>query len=163
MTTSIIVAAIAFVGGVVTWRLNERSKRLLDERKWKEERYAELIRALKGFYLYSSDTKLRETFLTQLNLCWMYCPDEVIRAAYDFLSTVSTEGTHTDEEKEGAAGRLMVAIREDLVSRKRLKKTELRPNDFRHLKATVIDAKHKVAGGQAAATRQAEDDSGESL
>jgi hypothetical protein len=42
----------------------------------------------------------------------------------------------SDKEKEKAVGELILAIREDLISRKPLKKTLLKPEDFKHLKAT---------------------------
>lgn len=40
------------------------------------------------------------------------------------------------EEKEKAVGALILAIRKDLIGRKPLKKTRLKPEDFKHLKAT---------------------------
>jgi hypothetical protein len=132
----VIVAAIAVIPGLVTWRLNERSKRIYEEYKRKEERYSGLIRSLRGFYTDSFSKEVRNEFLNQLNLCWMYCPDEVIHKAYDFLLTVHTDQEHSDRQKEEAVGELMLAIRKDIINRKTLGKTTLRPDDFRHLKAT---------------------------
>jgi hypothetical protein len=66
----------------------------------------------------------------------MYCPDEVIHKAYNFLLMVHTDQKHSDEEKEKAVGELMFVIRKDLISRKPLEKTNLKPEDFRHLRAT---------------------------
>ena len=66
----------------------------------------------------------------------VYCSDEVIHKAYNFLSMVHTDQKHSDKEIEKAVGELMLAIRKDLISRKLLKKTNLKPEDFRHLKAT---------------------------
>lgn len=80
--------------------------------------------------------ELRTEFLNQLNLCWMYCPDEVIYKGYNFLFMVHTGQKHSDEEKEKAVGELILAIREDLISRKPLKETRLKPEDFKHLQAT---------------------------
>ena len=132
----VIVAVIAFVSGLVTWYLNERSKRIYEEYKRKEEKYSGLIRSLRGFYVDSFNKELRTEFLNQLNLCWMYCPDEVIHKAYNFLLLVHTDQKHSDEEKEKAVGAIMLAIRKDLISRKPLGKTNFKPEDFRHLKAT---------------------------
>ena len=132
----VIGAVIVLVSGLATWRLNERSKRIHEEYKRKEEKYSGLIRSLRGFYIDSFNKELRSEFLNQLNLCWMYCPDEVIRKAYNFLLMVHTDQRHSDEEKEKAVGELMLAIRKDLISRKPLGKTNLTPRDFRHLKAT---------------------------
>lgn len=132
----VIGAVIAFVSGLVTWYLNERSKRIYEEYKRKEEKYLGLIRSLRGFYVDSFNKELRTEFLNQLNSCWMYCPDEVIHKAYNFLLMVHTDQKHSDEEKEKAAGELMLAIRKDLISKKPLGKTNLKPEDFRHLRAT---------------------------
>jgi len=136
MLIPVIGAVIAFVSGLVTWYLNERSKRIYEEYKRKEEKYSGLIRSLRGFYVDSFNKELRTEFLNQLNLCWMYCPDEVIRKAYNFLLLVHTDQKHSDEEKEKAVGELMLAIRKDLISRKPLGKTNFKPEDFGHLKAT---------------------------
>ena len=132
----VIGAVIAFVSGLVTWYLNERSKRIYEEYKRKEEKYSGLIRSLRGFYVDSLNKELRTEFLNQLNLCWMYCPDDVIHKAYNFLLTVHTDQKYSDEEKEKAVGELMLAIRKDLINRKTLRKTNLRAEDFKHLKAT---------------------------
>lgn len=132
----VIGAVIAFVSGLVTWYLNERSKRIYEEYKRKEEKYLGLIRSLRGFYVDSFNKELRTEFLNQLNSCWMYCPDEVIHKAYNFLLMVHTDQKHSDEEKEKAVGELMLAIRKDLISKKPLGKTNLKPEDFRHLRAT---------------------------
>ncbi len=126
----------AFVISLITWSLNERSKRIYEEYKRKEKKYSKLISALKSFYISSLDKKLRDEFLNQLNLCWMYCPDGVIIKAYNFLSTVDTNNKSTNEEREKALGEFMLSIRKDLIKRKPLKKTNLKPENFKNLKAT---------------------------
>ena len=132
----VIGVIITFTGGFVTWYLNERSKRIYEEYKRKEERYSELIKSLKGFYVGSLSKELKDEFLNQLNLCWMYCSDEVIYKAYKFLLTVHTGKKYPDAEKEEAVGDFILAIRKDLINRKPLKKTKLEPKDFKHLRVT---------------------------
>jgi hypothetical protein len=129
-----IMAPIAL--GISVWYLNERSKRTQDEYKRKEERYSELLRTIRGFYVDSQDKSLKEDFLLQLNLCWLYAPDEIIQHAYNFLDKVRVGEKASDEEKEKAAGELFTAIRRDILKRKLLKETKLNSNDFRHLRAT---------------------------
>ena len=104
--------------------------------KEKRKKYFKLISAIKGFYDSSLDKELRDEFLNQLNLCWMYCPDEVIIKAYNFLSTVHTDKEFTDKQREEALGEFILAIRKDLIKRKTLKKTNLKPENFKNLKAT---------------------------
>ncbi len=133
---SVIGAVVVLTSAIVTWCLNEKSKRKFEEYKRKEVKYSALIRSLRGFYVDTFNKELRNEFLNQLNLCWMYCPDEVIQKAYNFLCTVQTGQQHSDDEKERAVGELMLAIRLDMINRKPLKKTDLLPEDFKHLTAT---------------------------
>ncbi len=80
--------------------------------------------------------ELKTEFLNQLNLCWMYCSDDIIHRAYDFLNMVRPGQEHSDQEREKAVGALILAIRKDRINRKLLRKTSLKPEDFKHLKAT---------------------------
>ncbi len=125
---------------VIAWFANERRKQQWEEYQRKEDRYQELIKSIKGFYLIGRGQEeskiMKNNFIDQLNLCWMYCPDEVIIKAYKFIDTVHTGANTTDEEKEFALGDLMLSIRMDLVSRNVLSKTDLKPNDFRNLSST---------------------------
>ncbi len=43
---------------------------------------------------------------------------------------------YSDEDREKALGEFIVAIRKDLADRKSLRKTELKPEDFKLLRAT---------------------------
>jgi Pyruvate/2-oxoacid:ferredoxin oxidoreductase delta subunit len=127
---------IGLIAGFITLFLNEYSKRSEEEYKRKELRYVELITALRGFYVDSHNTELKDSFLRQLNLCWLYCPDDVIRKAYAFLATVHTDAKQPDAIKERALGELILAVRQDLLLRKSTRRTDLKPKDFRHLRAT---------------------------
>lgn len=131
---------IPLVGAVVAWFANERRKRMWEEYKRKEDRYQELIMSLKGFYLSSwtpeESKEHKNHFIDQLNLCWMYCPDDVIKKAYAFIDTVHTGKKSTDQIKEKALGEFILSIRKDLISRRILSGTSLKPEDFRNLTST---------------------------
>jgi hypothetical protein len=131
---------IPLSGIVVAWFWNERRKRAADDYVRKEKKYEALIEALRGFYDigHSADGRrsLKEKFLLELNKMWLYCPDKVMQKAYAFLATVHTDKIHSDAEKEGAVGELMLAIRQDLLSRKATSKSKLKPEDFKHLRVT---------------------------
>lgn len=139
-TINILIPVIGVIftvtGGFVTWYLNERSKRIYEEYKRKEDRYSELIRSLKGFSV-PPDTKLTREFLDQVYLCWMYCPDEVIGKANKFLLMTheDTGNKYSNEEREKAVGELILCIRKDLIDRKPLRKTKLKPEDYKYLRA----------------------------
>jgi len=129
------VVVLMVAAGVFTWGLNEKSKRRFEDYVRREARYVELVRSIRGFHAQSEDRDTKERFLVELELCWLYGSDDVIRAAYAFLNTVKTGVTSTDEQKSLAAGELVSAIRQDLLDRKPLKTTTLKPADFEILGA----------------------------
>lgn len=121
-------------GAVIAWFVNEWRKLASEQYQRKEESYKELIQCLKGFYIgIENSNKLKIEFLNQLNRCWLYCPDDVIKKGYAFLNTVHESNSSTDEVKEKAMGEFIVAIRKDLLSRKLVKSTKLNSSDFKHL------------------------------
>ena len=126
--------ALPLLGAVIAWFANEWRKRISDQFQRKEANYKELLRSLRGFYVGASDAdELKREFLNQLNIAWLYCPDDVIKKGYAFLDTVHTQNVSPDAEKEAALGAFVAAIRCDLLSRKLVRKTKLSPADFRHL------------------------------
>ena len=127
---------VPLLAAVGVWYLNERAKRGWEEYIRKEGNYKTLLSTLRGFYVGSVDTQLKDTFLEQLNECWLYCPDNVVRKCYDFVDAVKVGAQLSDKAKEIAFGELVVAIRKDLLKRRLVKKTNLTSKDFRHLRAT---------------------------
>lgn len=129
--------ALPLFGAVIAWFTNEWRKRVAEQYQRKEANYKELLRSLRGFYVGAADAQaLKAEFLNQLNVSWLYCPDEVIKKGYAFLDTVHARQQHTDEEKEKAMGEFVAAIRKDLLSRKLVRKSSLGASDFRHLHAS---------------------------
>jgi len=127
--------AAPLFGAVIAWFVNEWRKRVWEQYQRKEESYKELVNCLKGFYVGAENAnELKAEFLSQLNRCWLYCPDEVIKKGYSFLDTVHTNKESSDEVKEKAMGDFVAAIRKDLLSRSLVRKTSLSSDDFRHLK-----------------------------
>jgi hypothetical protein len=136
--TSVEFWKIAFPAGaaILAWYLNEREKLVWEQYKKKEENYKDLLRSSRGFLVKSSDDNktLREDFLEQVNLSWLYASDDVIRKAYDFLGSVHQGSVKTSEQREDLLRVLVHAIRQDLLARKPVKKTNLEPKNFQHLK-----------------------------
>lgn len=130
---------LPLLGAVAAWYINERRKRAWEEYERKEQNYQELIKSLKGFYASHSQSErktLKNQFIDQLNLCWLYSPDVVIKAGYGFLDTVHTDAIKSEKEKEEALGSFMLEIRKDLMFRRITRRTELKPSDFRNLTST---------------------------
>jgi hypothetical protein len=125
---------------VIGWMLNEYAKRNYDNFKNKEQRYEKLITALQGFYANSLNAEVKATFINQLNLCWMYCPDTVILQGYAFLNTVHTESKSGENERYLAVGEFIYAIRKDILRKNILervfcRKYKLTAKEFRHYSA----------------------------
>ena len=132
----VITPSIAVIGSVFLWLLNKSQERKHEEYLRKEKRYETLIKKLSGFYVGSESKQQKDDFIKEGNLCWLYCPDEVIQKIYNFLSKVKVGEGNTDAEKEIAVGDLILAIRKDLISRKIVKQTNLKAKDFQNLSAT---------------------------
>jgi len=135
-SVKLTIALLALAATVVTWLFNERRKRAWEEYVRKEDNYKKLLSVLRGFYVTTQDKALKQDFIDQLNQCWLYCPDDVIRKAYAFLDTVKVDAQSTDDAPEIACGQLVAAIRQDMLSRRLVKKTELTGKDFRHFRPT---------------------------
>lgn len=132
----VLIALVTIGAGFITWGLNERSKRRFDDYTRRETRYVELIRTLRGFHVGTEEPDSKKKFLAELELCWLYGSDDVVRAGYAFLATVKTGHVSTDEQKELAVGKLALAIRRDLMRRKPLKRTKLKAAEFEILGAS---------------------------
>ncbi|MBN1862161.1 MAG: hypothetical protein JW790_00755 [Dehalococcoidales bacterium] len=136
----IVVAIIAAVSGYLVRGFDKRKEREAEEYRRKEERYINLILCLRGLVVSSENKALREKFLDELNLAWLYCSDDVISKINSLMCLIpvggSTKGkTASTEEIMTAFGGLFLAIRKDLISRKLIKKTDLKNTDFTLYKA----------------------------
>jgi len=135
MKSEILQVTLPLITAVIAWFANEWRKRAWEQYQRKEENYKALLRASRGFYTNAQDTAKKATFLEQVDLCWLYCTDEVIQKVYAFLETVKTGATTTEADRAYAFGALMVAIRQDLLKRKVARTTSLKPADYRIFKA----------------------------
>lgn len=134
----IFATCITLLGSFLIWSGTERSKRKQENYNRKEKIYAKLIESIKGFYTNSNQKELKDVFITQLNLCWLYSPDHIIRKVYAFLQMVHTniDRPYSDEEKEKALAELILEMRNDLISNNNIKDTTLEPKEFKLLSAT---------------------------
>ena len=124
---------VPLLGAVAAWLVNERRRHAWEEYLRKEERYRELLRTLPGFYSYASDPEVRRQFLEEYKRCFLYCSDEVIRAA-NLAMEGMVEGTQLPNEKRlQRIGDLVLAIRRDLLRRTLTNSTTLTHKDFRHI------------------------------
>jgi hypothetical protein len=148
---AILILLFTALGYIFFWFLNEWSKRSDRENRRKEERYKKLINGLSG-YVEPGDTKLQNEFKNELNLCWLYCPDDVIRKATDFYVKVGMNAA----DRSDAAGELLIAIRRDAMRRRprwydwlielipRFRRTTLRPEDYREKPLRIVSLKGSI-------------------
>jgi DNA-directed RNA polymerase subunit E'/Rpb7 len=97
--------------------------------KFKEEKYSNLIIALKGFVgsTVSADTKIK--FFEEQYKSWLYSSDEVVVAINDLVKLLIEErGKNPDPEKgRQVVGNIIFQMRKDLLG-----KTKLKFSDFRY-------------------------------
>lgn len=133
----LVITIFGWIGAIWAWILNDRAKRREAQYLRKEASYRELLLSLKGFYENAKNGKTaREAFLDQLNIAWLYCPDEIIKKGYAFLDTVHTDRTGNlaaEKEKQNALADLVSSIRANLLSEALVQNTTLTKEDFRFL------------------------------
>jgi hypothetical protein len=112
---------------VVGWMLTEWGKIREERRNKKTERFENLILSLKGFYENTESTDLKQEFINQFYLSWLYCSDDFIKKVNEFLKSVNAAIPNEDKrkDKEVIVGELMVMIRKNFNCY-----TELESKDF---------------------------------
>ncbi len=118
------------------WHCDSMEKLKWEQYIRKEKSYSVLIECSRGFYDSSSDSLMKLKFLDELNKCWLYTSDDVIKKGYEFLETVHNNNKFSDKEREQALGDFYVAIRKDLLNREIVESTKLTKDDFKHLGLT---------------------------
>lgn len=139
----LLVALVSVAGVLLTWSWTERARLAHEEYARREARYSTLMSTLHGFYEDTSSPELRAKFISELELAWLYCPDDVIRKGYNFLNTVKVGTTSDDSAQKASLCAFVLAIRQDLLSRKRVKSTMLSPSEFEILVPRLIPGEQK--------------------
>ncbi len=88
ITGSGAIAAAAWA--TISWTLNSREKRRIDEFVRKEQIYKELVVGLQALYKVDNRDE-KEAFIKQTRLAWIYCPDEVVRQLNACLDALTAE------------------------------------------------------------------------
>lgn len=116
----VFTVLIPILAAIVAWWLNERSKLNWERYKRKEERYMGFLRSIPCFYKGSQDEELKERFISDLRLAWLYCPDKVVRAGNEFLAAVTTGSEATGEEVPTKLAEFDLRLSGDLLGRTNL-------------------------------------------
>jgi len=135
LSTFLLSLSVPIIVAYVGWFFNQKAQFENSQYVRREEAYRQLINSLRGFYVDTNNQQLRSQFLEQVNLCWLYAPDEVIEKSYAFLATVSAGSLATELEQQNAVGKLILAIRQNMLYKDAVTETKLTSEDFKHLKA----------------------------
>lgn len=132
--------AAPLFGAILAWIVNEWRKQYWELYKRKEESYKKLLKSVRGYYDGAVDNKLKAEFLHQLDLCWLYCPDDVINKGYQFLQLIQDDNKATDNQRINALNEFVLAVRNDIYPKWWMifKRTNLTADDFKIYKVKEI-------------------------
>jgi len=114
LTISGILGILGLFGSLFAWIYNEWQKRISKLISEKEKRYKKLIQLIRSFGSGSEDVQKANKFIVEFQLCWMYCPDVIIKKGNIFIESMQKEKMVTQEQKDMAKGELILEIRKDL-------------------------------------------------
>lgn len=126
---TILPILTAIISSYLTYYFAIKSKRDESILKYKEEKYANLLVLLQGFFGTTANSKIKKEFFEEQYKSWLYSSDEVIEAINKMTQLViESNGTNPNpEEGKKAVGNIIVAIRKDLLG-----KTTLDYSSFRY-------------------------------
>lgn len=133
-----IIWIVGIVGGIITWLYNEVQKRRQKLLSEKEKRYENLIRLIRNLGDVAIDSNKGNEFIVEFQLCWMYCPDEVIKKGNRFLDSMNSEiEVFEQKNTDNLKGEFILELRKDLIKMNKSllyifqKSTNLKAKDFR--------------------------------
>lgn len=124
----------AVISSYLTYYFSIKQKKDETIRKFKEEKYSNLVILLKGFVGNTVSADKKKKFFEEQYKSWLYCSDEVVVAINNMVNLLmSNRGKPINpEEGKKAIGNIIVAMRKDLLG-----KTKLKHNSFLYI--DVID------------------------
>jgi hypothetical protein len=129
-----MTVVLSILGSFYIWHLNEKSKWQYEDYIRIEAKYTALLKAARGFYLDIGNKQLRVDFIEQFDQCWLYCPDNVIKAGNKFLLMQIGEN-HPQDSLKSSMRNFILEMRKDLFSKQKEKNTNLKADDFQILTA----------------------------
>ena len=116
MEMTSIIWIIGIIGGIVTWLYNEVQKRRLKLLSEKEKRYKNLIRLIRNLGEVADSSDKGNEFIVEFQLCWMYCPDQIINKGNQFLDSMNPEIVeHNQQNIDKFKGEFILVLRKDLI------------------------------------------------
>ena len=119
----------AAIGSFLTYYFAVRTKQKEAMIKFKEEKYTNLILALKGFVGSTVSTETKIEFFEEQYKSWLYSSDEVVIAINELIALLIEEQGKAPDPERGrqVVGNIILHMRKDLID-----KTQLTYKDFRY-------------------------------
>jgi hypothetical protein len=136
----IIFAFTAFLS-LLVWGFSEWAKRSNERFLQKEERYLKLIELIENLKENEKpgDPDLKIRFIHQINLCWLYCSDDVVRKTINLISKFNDDRV-PKEEKEKTVSELMISLRKDVLKIMpwNIRPTKLNQADYEKINSSML-------------------------
>ena len=111
-----IVWLFSVLGGILSWLYNEIQKRRIKLLTEKEKRYENLIRLIRSLGETDDNIVKGNEFIVEFQLCWMYCPDNIITSGNQFLDSMNREKVEMDQNNiNKLKGEFILELRKDLM------------------------------------------------
>lgn len=142
---AVTLIGIALPVLVASWTYwdTQRSQSADESYARREVRYQKLVASVDAFRAGQKQLNCegKQSFVRELQQCWLYCSDEAIRAAKAWLDMAKPGRTETNDDRLAALGELMLILRKDLLSREPVpRETSLRASEFELLYAMECEA-----------------------
>jgi hypothetical protein len=126
----ILLIVLPILSCFLTYIFSTRKEKLDTVRKFKEEKYTNLILLLQSFVYSTVSRDGKKKFFEENYKSWLYCSDNVTRAINDFVDFISGKpGLINDTEKgHELIGKIILEMRKDLLG-----KTKLNISDFKYI------------------------------
>lgn len=121
-----IVSAI--ISSFLTYYFAIKAKKQEDIRKYKEEKYSNLIVLLQAFVGNTANANGKKDFFIENYKSWLYCSDAVTLAINNMIELVKGRKIIDPQEGKKAVGKIILEMRKDLNG-----KTKLTENDFQYI------------------------------
>ena len=118
----ILLPLIAALGSsYLTYFFAIRSKKEESMRRFKEEKYSNLVILLQGFVGKTISGELKKQFFEEQYRSWLYCSDDVVKAINDLIALLMASRGRPDPKKgKEVIGSIILAMRRDMLGKTKL-------------------------------------------
>lgn len=102
-------------GSLITYFFTQLQSRKEEQRKYKEHKYAQLLRLLQGFVGNTATDETKKAFFDEYYQSWVYASDDVIITTKKLIDCMKIDAS-AEERRNGKTllGNIVKAIRRDM-------------------------------------------------